>query len=85
MPVKSKCVKLSLNPAHIPKLIEIGRENHLQNLSGSLKLTTICSKILQVFLSLQNDDDVRAYLERRGGGLLNLIQVAVRAHIRRDL
>ena len=85
MPVKSKPVKLSVPPSRIPKIFEVGRNNKMQDTDGSLRLTTICMKIITFILELFTDAKVQAYLEKNSGiTLFGLIRRAVHKEISED-
>lgn len=78
MSIKSKNVKLSIIPARVPRIMEVGRENSMQNTDGSLKLTSVCMKIINFVLELHADADIRAYLRRnKGETLLGLVRRGV--------
>ena len=81
MPIKSKNVKLSIIPARVSKLMQLGRENRLHNVNGSLKLATICAKIINFILELHADTKIQAYLKQDGGTLLGLIRRAIHRYI----
>ena len=81
MSIKSKNVKLSIIPARVSKLMQLGRENRLHNVNGSLKLTTICSKIINFILELHADTKIQAYLKQDGGTLFGLIRRAIHRYI----
>ena len=81
MPIKSKPVKLSVLPSRISKILEVGRANKMQNVDGSLKLTTICMKIIVFVLDLHADAKIQAYLKENNGTLLDLIRRAVHRYI----
>ena len=77
MPITSKKSLLSLMPARIPKIMEVGRENRMQNPNGSLSLATVCTKIIYYVLGIHTNPDVKAYLKKNGGTLFDLIDRGV--------
>jgi len=81
MPITSKKSQLSLMPARVPKIMEVGKENRMQNIDGSLSLATVCTKIIYFVLGIHTNPDVKAYLEKNGGTLLDLIDRAVKQFI----
>lgn len=84
MPIKSKAVKLSIIPAHVNRLMQLGRENRMHNVNGSLKLTTICAKLINFVLDLHADTQIQDYLKENNGTLLDLIRRAVHRYISED-
>lgn len=84
MPIKSKPVKLSVLPSRIPKILEVGRTNKMQEVDGSLRLTTTCMKIIVFVLDLHADTEIQAYLRKNNGTLLDLIRRAVHRYISAD-
>lgn len=84
MPVKSKRVNLSIHPNTIRRIIDVGRQNRLQERDGSLKITAICTKIVYFFLDLYKDPDVLSYLEKNGGTLFDLILRAIQKLVKPD-
>ena len=81
MTIQSKKVLLSIIPGRVKKLMEIGRENRMHCINGSLKHATICSKIITFFIEVHSDPDVKAHLEKSGGTLLDLILRALKRYI----
>ena len=77
MPIESKKSLLSLMPARVPKIMEVGRGNRMQNTNGKLCLATVCTKIIYFVLGIHANPDVKAYLQKNGGTLLDLIERGV--------
>ena len=77
MSITSKKSLLSLMPARVPKILEIGRENHMQSVNGKLCLATVCTKIIYRVLRIHANPDVKAYLQNNGGTLFDLIDRGV--------
>ena len=67
MPITSKKTLLSLIPARVPKIMDIGRDNRMHNVNGKLCLATVCTKIIYYVLGKYTDPDVRTYLQNNGG------------------
>lgn len=84
MPVKSKRVNLSVSPSQERGILNAGRKNRLHSTDGSLKLTSICMKIINFFLRLQNNNDVDKYLEENGGTLFDLILEGIENIVKPD-
>ena len=80
MPVKSKPVKLSFIPGRLKRLLEFGAEHRWQSTNGSLNAGFIVMRIIEFVLDLRSDPDVRKYLDRHGGTLLDLILRAVKRY-----
>ena len=81
MPIKSERINLSVPPSRLKKIIEVGRENQLQSRDGSLQKTPICTAIVFFILDVHSDPEVRAYLKRNGGTLLDLIRRALKRYV----
>ena len=84
MPIESKKTYLSLMPARVPKIMDVGRENRMHNTNGSLCLATVCTKIIYFVVGKHVDPDIRAYLQKNGGTLLDLIDRGVHKIISED-
>ena len=84
MPIKAKKTLLSLIPARVPKIMDIGRDNRMHNVNGKLCLATVCTKIIYYVLGKYTDPDVRTYLQNNGGTLLDLIDRGVHKVISED-
>ena len=84
MPIESKKTLLSLIPARVPKILDIGRDNRMHNVNGKLCLATVCTKIIYFVLGKSTDPDVKAYLQKNGGTLLDLIDRGVHKVISED-
>lgn len=69
--------QLSLIPSRVPKIMEVGRENRMQDVTGELRLATVCTKIIYFIVGLHSKTEVKAYLKKNGGTLLGLIEQAV--------
>ena len=76
MPTESQKSQLSLMPARVPKIMEVGKDNRMQNTNGKLCLATVCTKIVYFVVGLHNPD-VKAYLKKNGGTLFDLIERGV--------
>lgn len=81
MSIKSKIAKLSFSPSKANRVIKFGAANHLYSERSTLVLGGICRKIVEFILRLYADADVKAYLDRHGGTLFDLILRAVKVYI----
>ena len=80
MPIKAKQVKLSFIPGRFKRIIDFGREHRYQSANGSLNAGFIVMRTIEFVLDLRSDPDVRKYLDRHGGTLLDLILRAVKRY-----
>ena len=81
MPIKSKRVNLSILPSKIKYILDIGRQNRLQEINGSLPLTSICTKIIYFVIDLHTNQAIQTFLRKEGGSLFDLITRAITIYI----
>lgn len=78
---KSKRVSLSFIAGRLKRLYAFGQEHEMYNNSGTLKLASICMKMIMFVLDLRANRDVARYLDETGGTFLDMVRRAVKEKI----
>ena len=84
MPTESKKSQLSLMPARVPKIMEVGEDNRMHCDNGKLCLATVCTKIVYFVVGLHTNPDIQNHLDTYGGTLLDLVERGVQKVISED-